>query len=171
MVCPKLTEGMDVRVGGWSKEHFSNMTSSNSDTGANVRYHICLYSGPFLDPSRLPRSSRDARDILHDLGLWASKSSVCAFFTGGDSCCLELSWALFTFDEADLSRAGASSSLSSPTTSSMTTNGSAGDLVRSGVPSGDTQDSFNRGELHASGVPHPFCDVDIGVLAGFLKKG
>ena len=53
----------------------------------------------------------------------------------------------------------------------MTTDGSAEDLVRSGVSSGDAQDSFNKRELHASGVPHPFWGMDIGVLAGFLKKG
>ena len=88
---------------------------------------------------------------------------------GGDSHCLELSWVLITFDEPDLSGAGASSS--SPTTSLMTTDGSAEDLVRSGLSSGDVRDSFNKGELHASGVPHPFWGVEIGVLAGFLKKG
>ena len=124
---------------------------------------------PLLRPSRLPHSSRDAWDTLHDLGLWASESSVHAFFTGGDSHCLELLRVLFMFDKPDLSGAGASSSL--PTTSSMITDGSAEDLVRSGVSSGDVQDSFNKGELHAPGVPHPFWGVDIGVLVGFLKKG
>ena len=75
----------------------------------------------------------------------------------------------FTLDEADLSGANALSSLSSllPTTSLATTNGSVGDLVGSGMSSGDVRDSFNKGELHASGVPHPFWGVEIGVLAGF----
>ena len=77
----------------------------------------------------------------------------------------------FTLDEPDLSGAGASSSSSSssPTTSSMITDGSVEDLVRSGVSSGDVWDSFNKGELCASGVPHTFWGVEIGVLAGFLK--
>ena len=46
-------------------------------------------------------------------------------------------------DEPDLSGIDASSSLS--VTSSMTTNGAAEDLVRSGVSSGDALDSFNNG--------------------------
>ena len=53
----------------------------------------------------------------------------------------------------------------------MTTDGSVEDLVRSEVSSGDVRDPFNKGELHASGVPHPFWGKEIGVLAGFLKKG
>ena len=53
----------------------------------------------------------------------------------------------------------------------MITDGAAEGLVRSGVSSGDTLDSFNKGELWAYGVPHPFWGVDIGVLAGCLKKG
>ena len=79
----------------------------------------------------------------------------------------------FTFNEPNLSGAGALSSPSSspPPTSSMTTNGSVEDLVRSGVSSGDVQGPFNKGELHASGVPHSFWGMEIGVLAGFLKKG
>ena len=76
---------------------------------------------------------------------------------------------LFTFDEPNLPGAGASSSL--PTTSSMITDGSAEDLVRSAVSSGDIQVSFNKAELCASGVPHPFWGVEVGVLVGFLKKG
>ena len=31
-------------------------------------------------------------------------------------------------------------------------------------------DSFNKGELRASGVPHPFWGVNIGVLVGCLKE-
>ena len=79
----------------------------------------------------------------------------------------------FTFDKPNLLGVGASSPSSSslPTTFSMTTDGSVEDLLRSGVSSGDIWDSFNKGELHASGVPHPFWGVEIGVLAGFLKKG
>ena len=50
----------------------------------------------------------------------------------------------------------------------MTTGGVAEDLARS---SGDTLDSFNKGELRGYGVPHPFWGVDIGVLEGCLKKG
>ena len=73
------------------------------------------------------------------------------------------------FDKPDLSGTGASSS--SPTTSSMITDGSAEDLVGSGVSSGDVRDSFNKGELRTSGVPHPFWGVEIGVLVGFLNKG
>ena len=119
--------------------------------------------------SCLPHSSRDAQETLHDLSLWASESSVCAFFAGDDFHCFELLWALFMFDEPDLSGAGASSS--SPTTSSMITDGSAEDLVRSGVSLGDVRDSLNKGELRASGAPQPFWGVEIGVLAGFLKKG
>ena len=78
----------------------------------------------------------------------------------------------FMFDEPDLSGAGTSSSSSSlPTTSSMTTDGLVEDFVRFGVSSDDVWDPFNKGELHASGVPHPFWGMEIGVLAGFLKKG
>ena len=73
------------------------------------------------------------------------------------------------FDKPNLSGAGTLSS--SPTTSLMITDGSAEDLVRSGVSLGDVWDSFNKGELRASGVPHPFWGVEIGVLTGFLKKG
>ena len=53
----------------------------------------------------------------------------------------------------------------------MITDGATEDLVRSGVSSGDALDSFNKGELHAYRVPHPFWGVNIGVLAGCLKKG
>ena len=70
----------------------------------------------------------------------------------------------FTLDERDLSGTDASSS----STTSMTTDRTAEDLARS---SGDALDSFNKGELHGYGVPHPFWGVDIGVLAGCLKKG
>ena len=73
------------------------------------------------------------------------------------------------FDEPDLSGTDASSA--SSITSSMITDGAPEDLVRSGVSSGDTLDSFNNGELHAYRVPHPFWGVNIGVLAGCLKKG
>ena len=72
-------------------------------------------------------------------------------------------------DEPDLSGAGASSS--SSTMSSMIINGSAEDLLRSAVSSGDVQDSFNNGELCTSGVPHPFWGVEVEEPAGFLKKG
>ena len=75
---------------------------------------------------------------------------------------------LFTFDELDLSGTDALSS--SSITSSMITDGAAEGLVRSGVSSGDTLDSFNKGELRAYSVPHPFWGVDIGVLAGLLKE-
>ena len=75
---------------------------------------------------------------------------------------------LFTSDECDLSGTDASSSSS---TTSMTTDGTAEDLARSGVSSGDALDSFNRGELRGYGVPHPFWGVNIGVLVGCLKKG
>ena len=74
---------------------------------------------------------------------------------------------LFTLDKPNL--LGADASSSSSTTSSMITNGSAGDLVRSGVSSGDALDSFSKGELHASGVPHPFWGVDNRGACGFLK--
>ena len=79
----------------------------------------------------------------------------------------------FMLDEPNLSGAGTSSSSSSslPTTSSITTDGSVEDLARFGVSSGDVWDSFNKGELRASGVPHTFWGVEKGVLAGFLKKG
>ena len=73
------------------------------------------------------------------------------------------------FDELDLSGTDASSS--SSITSSMMTDGAAEGLVRSGVSSGDALDSFNKGELRAYRVPHPFWGVDIGVLVGCLKKG
>ena len=53
----------------------------------------------------------------------------------------------------------------------MTTNGSVEDLVMFGVSSGDVWDPFIKGELRASGVPHPFWGMEIGVLVGFLKKG
>ena len=76
---------------------------------------------------------------------------------------------LFVLDEPNLSGADASSS--SSITSSMITDGTAEDLVRSGGSSGDALDSFNKGELHAYGVPHPFWGVDIGVLVGCLNKG
>ena len=76
---------------------------------------------------------------------------------------------LFTFDKLDLSGTDASSS--SSITSSMITNGAAEGLVRSGVSSGDALDSFNKGELWAYRVLHPFWGVDIGVLVGCLKKG
>ena len=81
---------------------------------------------------------------------------------------MELLWVLFTFDEPNLSGTDASSSSS---TTSMITDGTAEDLARSGVSSGDALDSFNKGELHAYGVPHPFWGVDLGVLAGFLNRG
>ena len=74
----------------------------------------------------------------------------------------------FTFDELDLSGTDALSSLS--ITSLMITDGAAEGLVRSGVSSGDTLDSFNKGELRAYRVLHPFWGVDIGVLVGCLKK-
>ena len=70
----------------------------------------------------------------------------------------------FTLDERDLSGTDASSS----STTLMTTDGTAEDLARS---SGDTLDSFSKGELRGCGVLHPFWGVDIGVLAGCLKKG
>ena len=76
---------------------------------------------------------------------------------------------LFTFDELDLSGTDASSS--SSITSSMMTDGAADGLVRSGVSSGDALDSFNKGELQAYRVLHPFWGVDVGVLAGFLNRG
>ena len=53
----------------------------------------------------------------------------------------------------------------------MITDGVAEGLVRSGVSSGDALDSFNKGELWAYGVLHPFWGVDIGVLVGCLKRG
>ena len=70
-------------------------------------------------------------------------------------------------DECDLSGMDASSSSS---TTSMTTDGTAEDLARSGVSSGDALDSFNRGELHGYGVPHPFWGVDIGGACGLFKE-
>ena len=74
----------------------------------------------------------------------------------------------FMFDELDLSGTDASSS--SSITSLMITDGAAEGLVRSGVSSGDALDSFNKGELWVYRVPHPFWGVDMGVLAGCLKK-
>ena len=76
----------------------------------------------------------------------ASGYSVCTFFAGGDSRCLELLWVLFMFDKLDLSGTDALSS--SSITSSMTTDGAAEVLVRSEASSGDALDSFNKGELH-----------------------
>ena len=76
---------------------------------------------------------------------------------------------LFMFDELDLSGTDALSS--SSITSLMITDGAAEGLVRSEVSSGDALDSFNKGELCAYRVPHPFWGVDIGVLVGCLKKG
>ena len=60
------------------------------------------------------------------------------------------------FDESILPGVGISSSLSSPPSSSVSTDGSVKDLVRSGVSGGDVWGSFNKGELDALGAPHPF---------------
>ena len=78
-----------------------------------------------------------------------SKSSVRAFFAGGDSHCLEPSSVPFTLDEHNLTGTDASSS----SARSMTTGGAAEDLVRS---SGDALDSFNKGELRGYGGSAPF---------------
>ena len=91
---------------------------------------------------------------------------------GGDSQCLELSQMPFTLDEPTLSGAGASSSSSSspPTTSSISTDGSVEDLVRSGVSWGDVWDSFSRGELHASGCPPHFLRCGDRGAFGLLEE-
>ena len=60
------------------------------------------------------------------------------------------------FDESVLPEVGALSSPSSPPSSSVSTNGSVKDLVRSRVSGGDVWGSCNKGELDALGAPHPF---------------
>ena len=87
---------------------------------------------------------------------------------GGDSHCLELPWVLFMFDEPDLS--GTDASLALSITSSPITDGAPEDLVRSGVSSGDTLDSFNKGELRAYRVPHPFWGCRYRGACGLLKE-
>ena len=74
---------------------------------------------------------------------------------------------LFTFDERDLSGTDTSSSSS---TTSMITDGTAEDVTRSGVSSGDALDSFNKGELCAYGVPTPLLGCRYRGACGLFKE-